>query len=291
MDASTFRFRACFAIDVLPALTARADQADNLRQTILNLAVRGKLVKQCPADEPASELVKRITSEKSRLMKAVQIGKQTRTPSINESDAPFEVPRAWAWLRLQDIGSITGGMTPLRSNAEYWNGNIIWLSPKDIRGDELFDSKQKITLKGLSDTRLQLYQAGCLFMVARSGILKRTFPVAINRVPATSNQDLKVLTPFLEGQERYLQIMFRGLTDYILKNLVKTGTTVQSLNTQNLLPSPFPIPPLLEQQRIVAKVDELMGLCDRLEAALSTFDVAQGQLLKATLQEALREVA
>jgi type I restriction enzyme S subunit len=104
-------------------------------------------------------------------------------------------------------------------------------------------------------------------MVARSGILKRIFPVAINRVPAAANQDMKVLVPFLNGQERYLQIMFRGLTDFILRELAKTGTTVQSLKYAKFERQPFPLPPLAEQHRIVAKVDELMALCDRLEVA------------------------
>ena len=75
---------------------------------------------------------------------------------------------------------------------------------------------------------------------------------------------MKVLVPFLEGQERYLQIMFRGLATFLLKNLVKTGTTVQSLKYDEFEQQPFPLPPLAEQRRIIAKVDELMGFLDRL---------------------------
>lgn len=120
---------------------------------------------------------------------------------------------------------------------------------------------------GLVETNLQLYPSGCLFMVARSGILKRTFPVAINRIEAAVNQDLKVLNPFVKGMERYLQIMFNGLTDFILSDLVKTGTTVQSLKYEEFVSQAFPLPPLPEQNRIIAKVQELMALCDRLEAA------------------------
>src|SRR5690606_14306393 len=80
-------------------------------------------------------------------------------------------------------------------------------------------------------------------------------------------QDIKVLTPHIKGLERYLQIMFFGMTSYILKELVKTGTTVQSLKYDEFAAHPFPLPPLAEQERIVAKVDELMALCDRLEEA------------------------
>jgi type I restriction enzyme S subunit len=178
-------------------------------------------------------------------------------------------------------------MTPSMNRSDFWDGEIVWLSPKDIKSDEVADSELKISALGLAETRLELYRPGCLFIVARSGILKRTLPVAINRVPAAANQDMKVLAPFLEGQERYLQIMFRGLTGFLLRELVKTGTTVQSLKYAEFEQQPFPLPPLAEQHRIVAKVDELMALCDRLEASLTTSNQTRTRLLEATLAEAL----
>ena len=99
---------------------------------------------------------------------------------------------------------------------------------------------------------------------------------------------MKVLLPFLDGQERFLQIMFRGLTEFILAELVKTGTTVQSLKYVEFEQQPFPLPPLAEQHRIVAKVDELMTLCDWLEASLATGDETRGRLVEALLHKGLR---
>jgi type I restriction enzyme S subunit len=174
-------------------------------------------------------------------------------------------------------------MTPSMNRSDFWDGDIVWLSPKDIKSDEVADSELRISAIGLAETRLELYRPGCLFMVARSGILKRTFPVSINRVPAAANQDIKVLAPFLDGQERYLQIMFRGLTDFLLQELVKTGTTVQSLKYAEFEQQPFPLPPLAEQHRIVAKVDALMGLCDRLEAARASREGLRDKLTVASL--------
>jgi type I restriction enzyme S subunit len=174
-------------------------------------------------------------------------------------------------------------MTPSMNREDYWGGSIVWLSPKDIKADEVSESELKITAKGLGETGLEEYPAGCLFIVARSGILKRTLPVAINRVPAAANQDMKVLVPFLDGQERYLQIMFRGLTDFILRELVKTGTTVQSLKYAEFEEQPFPLPPLLEQHRVVTKVDELMALCDRLEAARTEREATRDRYMAASL--------
>ena len=259
------------------------DAVGRLRRFVLDLAVRGKLVEQDPADEPASELLRRIAAAKARLVRIGNIRKPKPSTSINRTEVPFEVPIHWTWIRLGDIGTLAGGMTPSKNRPEYWDGDVTWLSPKDIKADAVSDSELKITKKALSNTRLKLFPVGSLFMVARSGILKRTFPVTINRVPAASNQDLKVLVPFLKGQERYLQVMFRGLTSFILKDLVKTGTTVQSLKYAEFEVQPIPLPPLAEQHRIVAKVDDLMALCDRLEEARTVREDTRDRLTKASL--------
>ncbi|MHC2294030.1 restriction endonuclease subunit S [Bradyrhizobium barranii] len=259
------------------------DAIARLRRFVLNLAVRGKLVPQDPNDEPTSELLKRIGREKARLVEAGEIRRPKAFEPIRGRKFPIELPNNWAWARLCEIGNLSGGMTPSMDRSDFWDGNIVWLSPKDIKSDELTESELKISALGLAETRLELYRPGCLFMVARSGILKRTFPVSINRVPAAANQDMKVLVPFLDGQERFLQIMFRGLTDFLLRELVKTGTTVQSLKYAEFEQQPFPVPPLAEQHRIVAKVDELMALCDRLEAARANREATRDRLAAASV--------
>jgi type I restriction enzyme S subunit len=259
------------------------DAIGSMRQFVLKLAVRGKLVKQDSNDEPASELLKLMSQEKTRLTELGEIRGLKLSSLPNDADPPYSLPRNWAWIRLCDIGRLAGGMTPSMSRAEFWNGDIVWLSPKDIKSDEVSDSEMKITARGLSETRLELYPKGSLFMVARSGILKRTFPVSVNRVAAAANQDMKVLTPFLEGQERYLQIMFKGMTEFILEHLVKTGTTVQSLKYEEFEQQRFPIPPLAEQTRIVSKVDELMSLCDNLESSRANLETTRDRLAASSL--------
>lgn len=259
------------------------DNIPRLRHFILNLAVRGKLAERDPNDEPASKLVNRMQVEESRLIKEGSIRRRQPLPPVDERRIPFPVPEHWAWLQLNGMGVLSGGMTPSKNRLEFWNGEINWFSPKDIKSDELAESELKITPAGVAETGLQLYPPGCLFIVARSGILKRTFPVAINRVEAAVNQDLKVLTPFSGGLERYLQIMFQGMTDFILSSLVKTGTTVQSLKYEEFEFQPLPLPPLAEQHRIVAKVDELMVLCDRLEAAQGERENQQDRLTASSL--------
>jgi len=237
-----------------------------LRELILELAVSGKLVKQEEGDEPVQKLIdafqKAKCSEKNSGKNNQSYGEEIW------NSAPFDIPAHWSWLRLCDIGNLSGGMTPSKEKAKYWNGDVCWFSSKDIKSDELFESELKITIQGVQETGLKMYPPGCLFMVARSGILKRTFPVAINRVEATVNQDLKVLRPFIAGLERYLQVVLQGMTKYILSSLVKTGMTVQSLKYEEFAVQPVPLPPLAEQKRIVAKVDELMALCDQLDAQM-----------------------
>lgn len=258
-----------------------------LRQFVLNLAVRGKLSQFDPGDEPASDLAARLSAERRRQVQAGVVRQGKPLPPIADVDLPLEAPPHWVWVRLLEIGRLSGGMTPSMNRSDYWGGANVWLSPKDIKADEATDSELKITAKGLEETRLEAFPPGSLFIVARSGILKRTLPVTINRVAAAANQDMKVLIPFMRGMDRYLQIMFRGLTPFVLRQLVKTGTTVQSLKYAEFEIQPFPIPPLAEQQRIVAKVTELMSLCDRLEASLNTTAELRSRLLEALLHDAL----
>ncbi len=184
---------------------------------------------------------------------------------------------------LHTIVRLSGGMTPSKAKPEFWDGQINWFSSKDVKPDELITSELKITREGVDSTSLQLYSPGCLVMVARSGILKHTFPVSILRVEGTVNQDLKVLSPFIGGLERYLQIMLRGFNGFIINSLVKTGMTVQSLKFDEFIIQPFPLPPLAEQKRIVAKVDELMALCDRLETEQQERQEKHAALARASL--------
>ena len=259
------------------------DAVPRLRRFILDLAVRGKLVEQDPDDEPASELLNRIEAEKARLVKAGIIKNQAATSLAKNLNLPFEIPSYWCLLPLHKIGFMSGGMTPSKNRSGFWEGDVNWFSPKDLKVDELVDSELKVTSAAIKETRLQIYPPGSLFMVARSGILKRTFPVSINRVSAACNQDLKVLAPFISDMERYLQIMFRGLCDFIISKLVKTGTTVQSLKYSEFEVQSFPLPPLAEQHRIVAKVDELMALCDELETAQSQRESRRDRLVASSL--------
>ena len=137
---------------------------------------------------------------------------------------------------------VVGCMTPSKNRSDFWNGDINWFSPKDIKSDELVESRIENNLRWRYSDRVAGFtrQAVSSWWLG-ADILKRNVSRRNRkRINATANQDLKVLSPFIVGLERYLQIMFRGMMEFILSDLVKTGTTVQSLKYEEFSISRFP---------------------------------------------------
>ena len=258
-----------------------------LRQAILQLAVQGKLVAQDPGDEPAGVLVEEIKDEREKLIKEKKIKKLKSSPSIENEEIPYNEPQNWEWIRLRDLGEFCGGGTPSKNKIEYWDGDIHWFSPKDMKNKHVNKSELRISNNALKETRLRKIPVNSILMVARSGILKRCFPVCINDIECTVNQDIKVLIPFIPGITEFLQLMLKGHEQFILEKLVKGGMTVQSLKYSEFEQQPFPLPPFEEQKRIVAKVDQLMSLCDELEAGLVQAQTDGGKLMEAVVHHVL----
>jgi type I restriction enzyme, S subunit len=173
---------------------------------------------------------------------------------------------AWRRVPLADFGEFSGGSTPSKARGAFWGGDVPWISPKDMKTPEIGDTEDKVTRLALSEGRLRLLPTGSVVLVVRSGILRRTVPVAVTTVSATLNQDMKGLIPRADIDPRFVRLLFRGCERTILETYVKGGTTVQSIKWDQLLTLELPLPPLAEQKRIVAKVDQLMALCDDLEA-------------------------
>lgn len=279
----------CNNEDLSTELTHQLTLVKKLRQQLLQDAVQGKLVEQNPKDEPASELLKKIKAEKEKQIAEKKLKKEKELPPIKPEEIPFEIPENWVWCRLGEIGKITGGGTPSMGNEEYWNGNIPWVSPKDMWTEFVTDTEMKVTPKGIAESSTNLIPVGSLLIVGRSGILKRKLPVAINSVECTVNQDMKVIIPHLIEMNRFLQFMFWGLESIILKEYVKFGMTVHSLKYDEFSQMPIPLPPLEEQTRIVQKLDELMQYCNKLEASIKQSESQNEKLLQQVLREALSQ--
>lgn len=259
---------------------------DALKQTILQLAVIGKLVPQDPNDEPASELLKRIEREKVQLVKEGKIKKQKLLPPVSDDEKPFELPVGWEWITLSHLGSFSGGKTPSKMRGDYWDGDIPWVTPKDMKTRLITTSEDFVTSLAIEDGLGKVSQGSLLF-VARSGILRRTFPVAITAIECTVNQDMKVLNPFILNINSYIILMMQGFEKYILNNLTKVGTTVESLLFDEFASHPFMLPPLEEQFRITNKVNEMLRICDALKSRLQSAQQTQLHLADALTDAAL----
>ncbi|WP_255170064.1 restriction endonuclease subunit S [Natrononativus amylolyticus] len=196
-------------------------------------------------------------------------------------------PESWPVAELQELGEWQTGSTPRRSNDEYWGGDILWVSPKDMKTDRIDQTQDRMTEKALEETNSKLIPPNSIVMVTRSGILEHSFPVAVTERPVTINQDLKAFIPGDRLDESYAYYYLRASEFDILRTCTKDGTTVASINSDSLYTYEMPIPPVGHQERIVAKIEELFS---KLDSGVSELEESQGRFnlyKKAILNEAL----
>ena len=144
-----------------------------------------------------------------------------------------------------------------------------WVTPKDMKRDRIADAEDHITEAGIEGSAVKRVPPGALLMVVRGMILAHSFPVALTSREVTINQDMKALVPFDADLGPYLLVLMKGLKSVVLNMVERSTHGTCKLDTDDLFGLPLPIPPWTEQRRIVARVDELMQLLDRLEARLS----------------------
>ncbi|MFC3679091.1 restriction endonuclease subunit S [Bacterioplanoides pacificum] len=255
-----------------------------LRELILELAVRGKLVPQNPDDEPAAELLQRIETEKAQLVKDGKLKKQKPLPPVNDDEKPFELPEGWEWVRLGNLGNTQTGGTPAKGKAEYFTGNIPFVKPGDIDQGILKNSSEFLSESGLNALGREVPK-GSLLMVCIGTIGK----CAISRERCSFNQQINSITPFLPMEEYLLAALSSSYFQEMAWSN-SSSTTISILNKGKWGNICIPLPPLAEQQRIVAKVDELMALCDQLEQQ-SEHQLTAHQQLTDTLLATLTESA
>ena len=179
--------------------------------------------------------------------------------------------------KLRELVHVSGGKTPSMSNSLYWNGDIVWISSKDMKSSRISGSELKITSLALKE--MTLYHPGTLLLVARSGILKHSLPLAILEVDATINQDIKALQ--VHGCNAfYLYYAILSQENNIIRTLVKTGTTVQSLMMDSFLNIEIPTPDIDQQQSIIDKLAKLEKYVDVQKKELSLLSQIQNGLLQ-----------
>lgn len=199
-----------------------------------------------------------------------------------------EVPEHWKLVPLKYLCSFSGGGTPTKDNLTYWtNGNIPWVSPKDMKTFWIKETQDYITEKAVKESSTNMIEPNSLLMVVRSGILQRTIPIAINVVPVTMNQDMKALKFGQRILVEYVANLIHGNTQQLLLEWSKEGATVESIEHEYLANSIIPVPPIEEQDAIVKLITKKMSLyrklTDKAELQISLLQERRTALISAAV--------
>lgn len=275
-----FRKDIRFTFNNLPSITTRRAHIKQLRQTILNLAVRGKLVPQNPNDEPASELLERISEV---------TGKSSHLRNSHSTHMPFELPEGWEWSQLGLITTKTGsGSTPRGGKTVYQTNGVLFLRSQNIYNDGLRLNDvayiNDITNEKMSGT---IVESGDLLLNITGGSIGRCCLIPGTPINANISQHVAIIRLAVAGMRNFAHKVVQSpfFQSFVIGE--QTGAGRGGLPKNRMDKIPVPIPPLAEQRRIVAKVVELMVLCDQLETQLTTTEADSRRLLEAVLHEAL----
>lgn len=278
--------------DNLPLLADAPDGIKKLRELILELAVRGKLVAQDPSDEPASGLLKHIAEEKARLVAESKIKKQKSLAKITVEEIPFFIPTHWEWVRLDSLlKKIGAGSTPLGGKQAYVAGGVKFLRSQNVwnEGLRLNDVAfiPEETHKKMSGTHVE---AGDLLFNITGASIGRCAAVPSDFDTGNVSQHVTIIRPVSIEIQPFLHVV---LVSQLVQQTVmdmQVGVSREGISIGKLSQFLIPFPPEAEQHRIVAKVDELMALCDRLEAQQADAESAHAQLVQ-TLLDSLTQAS
>jgi type I restriction enzyme S subunit len=283
-NLESFRKDASFTLQVLPSLTASTAQIKQLRQTILNLAVRGKLVEQDPEDEPAEELVERILSHpwlKKRAKPQPAFADKAKTVMR------IPVPDSWTWTTIESL-------LPPNETVTYGILKPVWVESgvPTVRVTEMKTGAIDVDrLPRCDQSRADKFQKTTLkegdLLISKDGTIGKTafVPAALTGGNITQHVLRLPLSTLLSKE--YIRFSIDSPWCQTYMSGETKGVALQGVNVGDFRKMPIPLPPLAEQHRIVAKVDELMALCDQLERQLSQADQQRRRLLEAVLAEAL----
>ena len=257
---------------------------DQLKQTVLQLAVMGKLVPQDPNDEPASVLLEKIAAEKEQLIKDKKIKKQKPLPAITEDEKPFKVPSGWEWSRLPDIGELARGKSkhrPRNDRSLYVGGTIKLVQTGDVaRSNGVIETHTALYNEtGLAQSRLWPKGTMCITIaanIADTGILSfdACFP---DSVVGFSTFDKSINVKYFEY---FIRTAKSNLESFA------PATAQKNINLEILGQLLVPLPPAKELKAIVCKIDELMVLCDQLKNHLSESQITQLHLADTLVKQA-----
>ena len=232
---------------------------EDMKKSILQYAIQGKLVEQRPEEGTGEELYQQIQTEKQRLIKEGKIKKEKPLAEIAEDEIPFDIPENWKWVRLSTIGITQTGNTPSKSHPEYIGIDIPFITPGDILNGQICYSNQALSLLGKEVARVCC--AGSIMQVCIGGSIGKA---AITYREVAFNQQINVVTPIAWLSEYLFAVMQSAYFTTSMKE--RAGGTATPIINRGLWDSLLiPLPPLAEQRRIVAKLEEILPLCERLK--------------------------
>jgi restriction endonuclease S subunit len=235
------------------------------------------------------ELIKKLNEQRSALITHVVTKGLDATVPMKDSGAAWlgKVPKHWDVRRMKFLTKVIGGGTPSTGNSKYWNGDIPWVSPKDMKSDLIDSAQDNITELGATESATKIVQPNTVLVVVRSGILRHTIPVARNTVPVALNQDMKGFTPENGLIPEYLHLLIAGNQKQLLPLWSKPGCTVESLEVELMMNTEIPAPPVSEQQAVAEYLDEktgrIDGLIQKTETAIQTLEEYRTALITAAV--------
>ena len=237
--------------------------ADRLRAAILQAAISGKLTDQRPEDGTAKELLEQITAERAALAKAKKLQKQKALQPVTEETQPFVLPPSWKWVRFQDVNQFRIGKTPKKAEPKYWSpSEIPWVAISDMtQGGSITSTKQGVTATAINECYGgQLSPAGTLIMSFKLTIGRCSF---LGR-DAVHNEAIVSIFPAVSAGDSFSRYLSHALPRLSQLGDTKAAIKGNTLNSESIANLPIPLPPPMEQERIVAKLEELLPLIDQL---------------------------
>lgn len=235
---------------------------EDMKKSLLQEAIKGKLVEQRKEEGTGTELFGKIQKEKKELIKEGKIKNQKPLPEITEDEIPFDIPETWKWVRLGEIIDFKMGKTPPRAELQWWKPQVPWVSIADMQEDGIITR----TKEGISNEALEEKFSNS---ISQKGTLLMSFKLTVGRVSilgidAVHNEAIISIYPIVDSEDIFKSFLFKILPFITkfgeTKNAIK-GKTLNSTSINNLI---LPLPPLAEQKRIVDRLEELLPLCDKL---------------------------
>lgn len=232
---------------------------EDMKKSLLQYAIQGKLVEQRPEEGTAEELFTQIQKEKQRLIAEKKIKKEKSLPEITDDEKPFDIPESWKWVRVGSCGSWGSGATPSRTNSEYYGGTIPWLKTGDLNDDIITEIPEYITELALEKTSVRLNPIGSVLMAMYGATIGK---LGILGIEATTNQACCACIPYEGVYNKFLFYFLMASRTAFIK--MGEGGAQPNISKEKIVNALFPLPPLAEQKRIVEKLEQLLPLCERL---------------------------